>query len=122
MAGGLNTRCLYSTVRNTSGVEQVFGFLPSHGRRLAPNETFTVFGDIREAIVKFERSESRRSVIAFENALRRGDLEIVNTPGVVLADDANPGSSLVIKLHNGSLGTQAPCWNVSVSNPEEFDG
>lgn len=122
MAGGLNTACLYSTVRNTSGTSKVFGFLPPHGRRLEPNETFTVFGDIREAVIRFERTESRRNIIAFENALRRNDMEILHTPGLVLADDANPGSTQVVKLHNGVLGVQAPCWNTSVSNPDEFGG
>lgn len=112
---GLDTRCLYSTVKNVSGTRKTFGFLPPHGRSLAVNEEFTVFGDIKQAIIPFERSSGRRNIIAFENALLRGDLEIISTPGIILEDDSNPGSTKMLRLRNGTLGTQDPCWNVSTS-------
>lgn len=115
MAGGLDVRCLYSTVRNTSGRRMTFGFLPPHGRSLAPGEEFTVFGDIKQAVIRMERTEGRRNIIAFEKCLIRGDLEIINTPAVVLEDDSNPGSTKTLRLRNGVLGTQDPCWNVSSS-------
>lgn len=113
---GLDTRCLYSTVKNTSGGRKKFGFLPPHGRELAANEEFTVFGDVKEAVIRFERSEARRSIIALEQALQRGDLEIISTPNPILEDDANPGAaSKMLRLHNGTLGTTSPCWNTSTS-------
>lgn len=115
MAGGLDTRCLYSTIRNTSGTRKKFGFLPPHGRELAAGEEFTVFGDIKQAIIRHERTEARRSIIAFERAILRGDLEIINTPGVILEDDSNPGSTQMLRLRNGTLGTQDPCWATSTS-------
>lgn len=115
MAGGLDTRCLYSTVKNTSGQRKKFGFLPPHGRELAAGEEFTVFGDIKQAIIRHERTEARRSIIAFEQALLRGDMEIISTPGIILEDDSNPGSTKMLRLRNGTLGTQDPCWNVSTS-------
>lgn len=115
MAGGLDTRCLYSSVKNTSGVRKTFGFLPPHGRQLAAGEEFTVFGDIKQAIIKFERGEARRTIIAFERALQRGDIEIINTPNPILEDDSNPGSTKMLRLRNGSLGVQDPCWNTSTS-------
>lgn len=118
----LDTSCLYSTVRNTSGTEKTFGFLPPHGRKLAANEEFTVFGDIKQAIIPFERAGARRNITAFEAALRRGDIEIINTPGVILEDDSNPGSTLMLRLRNGTLGTTSPCWNGSVSLSPESDG
>lgn len=113
---GLDTRCLYSTVKNTSGERKRFGFLPPHGRLLEAGEEFTVFGDIKEAIIKFERSEARRSIIAFERALFRNDIEILNTPNPILEDDANPGSTKMLRLHNGTLGVVDVCWNVSTSS------
>jgi hypothetical protein len=100
----------------------VFGFLPPHGRRLGVNEEFTVFGDIRSAIIPFERTAARRNIKAFEDALRRGDLEIIHTPGVILEDDSNPGSTLMIRLRNGSLGVTSPCWNTSSSESPESGG
>lgn len=111
-----DTRCLYSSVVNRSGVAKTFGFLPPHGRKLAANEEFTVFGDIKQAIIPFDRKESRRSIIAFENALLRGDMDILSTPAVIMADDANPGSpSQMLRYHNGVLGTVDPCWRTSTS-------
>ncbi len=118
----LDTTCLYSTVKNTSGVAKTFGFLPPHGKKLAINEEFTCFGDIRQALIRFERSEARRSIIAFENALRRGDIEIINTPNVILEDLQNPGHSKMLTLRNGTLGVATPCWNVESSISDEFDG
>lgn len=111
----LDTSCLYSTVKNTSGGRKKFGFLPPHGKELAADEEYTLFGDIKEAIIRFERTEARRSIIAFERALQRGDLEIINTPNPILEDMANPGSTKMLRLLNGSLGVIDTCWNTSTS-------
>lgn len=112
---GLDIRCLYSTVKNTSGARCKFGFLPPHGRELDANEEFTVFGDIKQAIIRFDRGESRRAIIAFEQALIDGALEIISTPNPILEDDSNPGSTKMLNLRNGTLGTLDPCWNTSTS-------
>lgn len=118
MAGGIDTSCLYSTVKNTSGGRKKFGFLPPHGRELIANEEFTVFGDIKQAIIRFERTEARRSIIAFEHAIQRGDITILNTPNPILIDDANPGATpKMLRIHNGTLGLVDPCWTASTSNP-----
>jgi len=114
---GFDNRCLYSVVKNTSGRRKRFGFLPPHGRELAPGEEFAVFGDIRQAIIRHERTSARRAVMAFEQALLRGDLEIVSGPAVVLADEANPGSTKTLRLLNGVLGVEEPCWNTPTSLP-----
>lgn len=110
----IDIRCLYSTVRNTSGGRKKFGFLPPHGRELAANEEFTVYGDIKEAIIRFERTEARRSIIAFENAIQRGDLTIINTPNPILEDQTTNASKMV-RLNNGTLGVVDPCWYTSSS-------
>ena len=114
----LDTSCLYSTVKNVSGKSKVFGFLPPHGRRLDVAEEFTVFGDIKQAVIRHERTEGRRNIIAFELALVRGDLEIINTPNVILEDVSNPGVTKMLRLSNGSLGVIDPCWNTSTSNAQ----
>ncbi len=119
---GLDTACLYSTVKNTSGGTKKFGFLPPHGRELAAGEEFTVFGDIKQAVIRHERTEGRRNMIALEGALRRGDLEIISTPGIILEDDSNPGSTKMLRLRNGALGITDPCWNVSTSLSPESGG
>lgn len=115
MAGGLDTRCLYSTVKNTSGRRMTFGFLPPHGRSLAANEEMSIFGDVKQALIRHDRHEARRSIIAFEQSLLRGDIEIINTPAVVLKDDSNPGVTKILRLRNGTLGVMDACWNTSTS-------
>jgi hypothetical protein len=107
---------LYSSVQNTSGGQKTFGFLPPHGQSLAPNEEFTVFGDIRQAMYRFERTEGRRNVIAFEAAIQRGDITIINTPGIFVYDVARADTK-VLDLSNGVLGSINPCWDSSVSDP-----
>ena len=111
-----DTSCLYSTCRNTSGVAKIFGFLPPHGKQLAAGEEMTVFGDIRQAIIRFERTESRRNIIAFEAAIQRKDLLIVNTPNPILEDEATETTKM-LRLNSGTLGVIDPCWQESVSGP-----
>lgn len=104
----MNTSCLYSTVKNTSGTAKTFGFLPPHGRKLAANEEFTTFGSIQTAILGIERTTSRRNITAFENAVARGDLVIVSTPAPIFEAE---GVSKMIKLTDGgALIADDPCW------------
>ena len=118
MPGGIDTRCLYSTVKNTSDKIKTFGFLPPHGKKLAVNEEYTVFGDIKQAVIRGERTEGRRNIIAFERALQRGDMTILNTPNVILEDDSNPGAApQMLRLRNGTLGLADVCWSGSTSAP-----
>lgn len=124
MATGLDSRCLYSTVKNTSGGRKTFGFLPPHGRTLAANETLTIWGDIRESVISFERTSARRNIIALENALYRGDIDIIHTPAQIIADPANPGSgtSRMLTVTNGALGMSPPCWNTPTSLSVDVPG
>ncbi len=76
---------LYSTVRNTSGVAKTFGFLPPHGRRLAANEDFVVFGDVRSMLGRNQGAGGgvlARAQASFEAAVDSGDLTIIQTPTV----------------------------------------
>tara|TARA_R110002020_G_scaffold16515_8_gene58278 strand:- start:5534 stop:5866 length:333 start_codon:yes stop_codon:yes gene_type:complete len=106
----MDLTCLYSTVKNISGGTLKFGFLPPHGRSLADDGEFTVFGNILDAVANgFDRATSRRSVLAFENAIDDGKLEIVNTPAPILKD-ATLADGFMIVLDNGTLGVDDPCW------------
>lgn len=108
----MDTSCLYSTVRNTSGVAKIFGFLPPHGRELAINEEFTVFGDVRQGLGGnrgSERSVHRRDNAAFESAIDAGDLTIINTPSPILEDTVT-GLPKMLQLASGVLSSVDPCW------------
>lgn len=114
MAVGVDSRCLFSTVRNISGGTKPFSFLPPHGRRLAHEEEYTVFGDIREAMVRVDRATSQRYMQALEDAIQRGDLEIVQTPAPIL--ESQNGTIKMIQLTNaGTLVAVDPCWASSFS-------
>ena len=114
MSTVMDTSCLYSTVKNVSGRRMTFGFLPPHGVTLDSDEEFTVFGDVRQAIVGGERVTSRRLITAFEAAIERGDLEIISTPSPILLD-VNSNDPKILHLDNGSLTFRDPCWHNSVS-------
>lgn len=121
MAVGLDLSCLHSVVRNISedGAKR-YGFLPPHGRRLEANEEFVVFGSIYDAIVPFERSGARRNIVAFENALRRGDLEIVSTPAPIL-ENQHGHTKMVILTNDNTLSAVDPCWETSLSTSDDAD-
>lgn len=113
----MDTSCLYSTVKNVSGTTKTFGFLPPHGRTLANNEEFTVFGDVRQNLggnQGGERSVQRRANAAFEAAIESGDLEILNTPSPIL-QDTETDLPKMLQLADGELSAVDPCWQNSVS-------
>lgn len=109
-------RCAYSTVKNTSGGRKKFGFLPPHGRELAANEEFTVFGSILESVIRFERSEGRRSIIALENAVQRGDILILNTPAPIFQDSENGAHIRMLRFSGDQLVMDSPCWTSAVAD------
>lgn len=103
-----NTSCLYSTIRNTSGQAKVFGFLPPHGRKLAINEEFTIFGGVQESVIRMDRVTSRRNIQALEQAIARGDIVIVQTPAPLF--EAN-GVTKMLKMTDGNaIIVDDPCW------------
>lgn len=112
----LDSSCLYSTVRNISGGSKIFGFLPPHGRRLEDAEQFTVFGSILESIQRGngDRDMPRRHTTAFEDAINRHEIEIVNTPSPIFYD-AGLDEIKMLQLAGGMLSTVDPCWFSSIS-------
>lgn len=100
--------CLYSTVKNISGSTMRFGFLPPHGVQLTDNEEYTVFGNI------LDRLTEARTRVAFAGALDSGLIEIVSTPAPILVDQ-NTYASRMLRIRNGVVGTDDPCWEDSDS-------
>lgn len=105
--------CLVSTVKNTSGQEKYFGFLPPHGKRLAADEEINILGDIKEAVNRGDRFGNRH-MNALLDTLDRGDLTIISTP-LPIAYDETDEVSLVMGVDNGVLALSAPCWETSLS-------
>ena len=107
---------LVSTVKNTSGQRRFFGELPPKGRELAADQEFTVYGDIREAIVNkaADRQEARRSILALERDLQAARLQIISTPSPILKDGVT-GEPTVLVVNSGVLGSSDAYETVSPS-------
>jgi hypothetical protein len=101
-----STADLYTTVKNVSGAERVFGFLSKHGKRLANNATFTVPGDLVGAL---GAQRSQRQFKALERALLAGDLEIVKSPSVYILDEDGVGTA-ELAMEGRVLGTTDPSY------------
>ncbi len=109
--------CLFSTVKNISGIAMNFPFLPPHGKKLDNNEIVTVFGSILEAISRSNDRFGNRDQNGLLQALERDWLEIQNTPAPILLDEVVTGDDAVktIGLNNGSLVVNDPCWEASIT-------
>lgn len=111
----LNTNCVLSTVKNTSGSAMKFAFLPPHGRSLAAGEEITVFGNILEAIQRGTAGGSTRITNAFTSALDAGTLDVVSTPSPILYDDVDDASRQLV-LVNKVVYAVDTCWTGSSSD------
>jgi hypothetical protein len=111
--------CLYSTVRNISGVPMAFGFLGKHGKRLEAGEQYTVPGNIADQLAAGRSGPTKRNFEALERALAgfvnqagasiSPTLALVSTPPPHLYDSTRDVTS-VVTLAGGALGIAAPCW------------
>jgi hypothetical protein len=112
-----DTTCLYSTVKNLSGAQKLFSFLPPHGRTLQNLQEFTVFGDITEAIIRHGRDGGRANILALERAMARGDMVITKSKAPILKDVTNAvvDKTYMIQLHGTTLVAVPPCWTSSAS-------
>lgn len=108
MAQHVNTDCLRTTVKNTSGSTRHFGFLgPGHkGKTLAANETYTQPGDLAATLGAMR---DQRRFEALERCVKSGALDIVKSPGVFLFDETNDRTQ-VLALKGGDLGKVDPCF------------
>lgn len=113
MAQNANTDCLYTTVKNVSGVERTFGYLGVRGMRLLANEVVTVRGDL---VSKLGNQTSARRFKALERSLDdNSSLEIVSSPSVHLYDPVLD-QTRTLALQNNVLGLVDPCWLSSGSS------
>lgn len=107
--------CLVSVVKNISGVNKSFGFLPPHGKELEIDEEVNVLGNILEAVNRGDRF-GNRSMNALLDALDHGLLALTSTPAPVVYD-ATDGVSYVMGSDNAVLTLTSPCWEDSTSVP-----
>lgn len=110
-----DTGCLYSTIKNSSGVRMTFGFLPPHGRTLNSLEEYTVYGHVVEAVSRGTQTQARRNQKALEAALNAGAIKIISTPSQIFYD-ANVGVAAPRQLQvaNGVISSVVPCWENTI--------
>lgn len=115
MAQNANTACLYTTVKNISGSERVFGFLGARGMRLTADETVTIPGNLISALGKGGVG-SQRKFKGLERSLdANSSLEIISTPAVHLYDPIHDRTR-ILALQGEVLGVVDPCWASSGSS------
>lgn len=110
----VDTTCMFSTVRNISGITMNFPFLPPHGKSLTNNQEYTIFGNVLESLSRSNDRFGLRDQNGFLDALRKDWLEIRNTPAPIMFDETLD-SVHFIGLDNGSLTINTPCWEVSIT-------
>ena len=116
--------CFFSNVTNTSGASMFFGFLPYHGQTLSAGQSFTVFGNITEAINRGKPALDVREHRAFLHAVASGLLTVNYTPAPIMQVG---GTTKMAALHVSggvySVVASAPCWTTtepaseSIPNP-----
>lgn len=110
--------CLYTTVKNISGKDRVFGFLGQHGKLVLAGAEYTEWGDITHKVQSGIQNRSRKR-LAFERALKgftteagvvyAAALHIKASPAVILYDTtANVAKTFTLAA--GSLGVGDPCY------------
>jgi len=109
----MSTICLYSTVKNTSGIRMRFGFLPPHGRELDVDEELSIFGFVAELL-------DAQGAKAFQRAIDAGYLEILDTPNPIVQDAATAVVQMV-RTDNGSITVADTCWGVTANLVTEDD-
>jgi hypothetical protein len=98
--------CLYTTLKNTSGVSKYFGFV-RQGVQLAANEEISYAGDISSFLAQSKQYD--RVFPSFEAALDAVEIIILKTPAVHLYD-ATRAEVRVLSIANHVLGSIDPCW------------
>lgn len=99
--------CLYSVVKNMSGAERHFGFLPPHGVTLADEEELSIAGNVIDRLALDRRFG--RIWPKFEALLDATDLVILKTPSILLYDATVDGvRQLAVEDHE--VVSIEPCW------------
>ena len=113
--GHFEKDCLYTVVQNISGYTRFFGYLPPHGRTLTVGQTFSVFGDLANAIsANNNRPLAEKLIQSFANDLDSGYISIISTPNPILEDTVT-GATQQVALTSGSLVLANACWHTSDS-------
>jgi hypothetical protein len=111
-----DANCTQTKVRNMSGGEAFFGFLPPHGKRLASGEEYSYFGSPETLFASVTKKRHRT---ALQNALVDGKIVIVSTPSVIAYDETKDVSK-AIGVSNNSVVASDPCWGAyssSITDP-----
>ena len=110
----MQTGCLYTTIKNTSGRRKIFSFLPPHGMTLDAEEerSFMEFMSTLGADAGADAGSRARALKAFEDAVAAGDLQIVATPAVILVDQDND-DIVTIAVDDGVVTSAPACFTES---------
>jgi hypothetical protein len=113
--------CIYTTLRNSSGVTRYFDYLPPHGRRLAAAEEINIPGDW----LPWMRGNLRK-MRGFASDLTNCLIEIVKTPEQhchVVGEENDLDLIRTVTIHRDPATDEdvvvaiEPCWQCSEDSP-----
>ncbi len=105
--------CLYSTIKNVSGVKKRFAFVDYWGRELANNEEYSALGHPTQWIKQW-RNWTPAHTAALVKSIEDGLVKIIKTPAVVLYDVVQ-NRGLTLHLDNNRLKTTDTCVRASAT-------
>lgn len=111
--------CFYTTVKNVSTKDRVFGFLGPHGKLLTAGTEYTEWGDLVSKVQSGGIQNKSRKRLALERALKgftsaagvvyAAMLHIKASPAIVIYD-SGAAVPKTLTLTSGTLGVADPCY------------
>jgi len=105
--------CIHTIVKNMSGVQLYFGFLPPHGVKLDAGAEYAIRGDLVTRIAA--KNDQDRAFPSFQKALDDTDIVIIHSPAVFIYDNVSD-TVQQLTIRNRVVGVMEPCWGY-FSNP-----
>jgi len=112
-----DTSDLYTTIKNPTASARFYGYVRTHGRRIAAGGSVTVYGALESQL-----NWNLRKQKSLERDLLAGLVEIISTPKPILADTAqvaqlsNPTTTATVSATGGgSSGGNLPAGTYQVA-------
>jgi hypothetical protein len=104
---------MVSTIKNITNYTMFFGFIPPHGKKLAPGQEAQVYGSIWDMWNAW-RGTQKRQWDSFCNCLAQGIIALVRTPKDHFWDSGD-GDVNILDVHSNAVAVINPCWGAYTS-------
>jgi hypothetical protein len=97
------TACYKTKVRNISGADRVFGWVPPHGKKLEAGEEYEIYGDLSAHL-----AGNKRQSDGFQRDVDNGRIAVVSTPIDHHYDTVHAETKL-LGIHDHAVRMDDPC-------------